>query len=745
MSGPMARMLGRLLAGVVVGTLLAGGASAAPAATAVRSTAGRSVVGRSRTGRSSTATSTTTSLHQDWATSTPVGAYHVRIVGETFSSPAVGDVTGDGDPEVVVGSNSGRVLVYSTGGTLLRSWYADPAPTAVESSPALADLDGNGKLDIVVALMPVDDAAAGSTVVAFRGDGTKLWGRKTCGTPRTGLCDAFATPAVGDLDGDGRPDVVVGTQDSYLYALRGSTGADLPGWPYFLYDTTWSSVAVADLDGDGRPEVVVASDLDVSTCRDNPAVQPCQFGSTLRVLRADGTERSRRNIPGEVTFSSPAVGDLTGDGRPDIVVGSGLYFLSQGYSDVPSRRVWAFDGSLNVLAGWPVQLGGRSMASPALADVDGDGRAEIATMAEDGRVTLLGGDGAVRWSRCDRDGAKPCDHVDFGMNSSPVIADVDGDGRLEVVADSESTVRVFDAATGAVEAEQLLWQPSRPIFANAATPAIAEVGGRARIYLHGLVDADGNGARSDGDADSLWSFSTQADLGAAPWPAFRQGPERLGTALRPVPLDQTPSGRYVIHAYQDLLGRPPTSSELVSSCNVLAVFGRRAMAQQLVFSTEWAGHVVRDLYTTVIGREPDPGGLAYWTGQVRGGRPARDVAISMYGSPEYLRSHGGTAAGFVDAIYPAILGRAPDGGGRAYWIGEVDRRGTAGVAADFYQSSESRARRVSTLYDQLMHRPVDPGGRDYWAGRLLTDDDLVLALNLVTSDEYVDSSQPPPQ
>lgn len=90
----------------------------------------------------------------------------------------------------------------------------------------------------------------------------------------------------------------------------------------------------------------------------------------------------------------------------------------------------------------------------------------------------------------------------------------------------------------------------------------------------------------------------------------------------------------------------------------------------------------------------------------------------------------------MDAIYTAILGRAPDAAGRAYWIGEVNRRGTARVAADFYQSPESRQKRVTALYLQLLHRAPGLGGRDYWAGRLLTDDDLALALDLVTSNEY---------
>lgn len=183
-----------------------------------------------------------------------MASYPPRFTGEAFSSPAVGDVTGDSAPEVVVGSNSGALLVYDLAGRLVRSFPTDSAPDAVIASPALVDLNGDGKLDIVVGTIPANDAAAGSTVSAFTGSGQRLWGRKTCRAPGT-LCDVFATPAIGDVNGDGVPDVVIGTQDTYVHALRGSDGTDLPGWPVFLADTTWSSASVADLNGDGRAEV----------------------------------------------------------------------------------------------------------------------------------------------------------------------------------------------------------------------------------------------------------------------------------------------------------------------------------------------------------------------------------------------------------------------------------------------------------------------------------------------------------
>ncbi|MEJ7845686.1 MAG: hypothetical protein WKF93_08580, partial [Acidimicrobiales bacterium] len=58
------------------------------------------------------------------------------------------------------------------------------------------------------------------------------------------------------------------------------------------------------------------------------------------------------------------------------------------------------------------------------------------------------------------------------------------------------------------------------------------------------------------------------------------------------------------------------------------------------------------------------------------------------------------------------------------------------VAADFYQSLESRERRVRRQYDVLLGRQPDPGGLIHWAGQLARVDDLALTIELTASDEY---------
>lgn len=204
--------------------------------------------------------------------------------------------------------------------------------------------------------------------------------------------------------------------------------------------------------------------------------------------------------------------------------------------------------------------------------------------------------------------------------------------------------------------------------------------------------------------------------------------------------DRAADRRFVAKAYLDLLGRPADDGGLDFWTEVVGREGRQAFTRGLVFSPscEWPRRVVNDLYVDILGRPADPGGLAYWSGRICQGEPARLIASLIYGDLEYYRAQGGgTPEGYVRALYEDILGRPnPSAGEVAFWAGEVRRRGIAPVAADFYQSLESRQRRVRRQFDLLLGRVVDQGGLDYWAGELLRVDDLVLTIELTASLEY---------
>ena len=79
-------------------------------------------------------------------------------------------------------------------------------------------------------------------------------------TARTGnYCGVYATPAIGDINGDGVPDIVVGGYGHFMYAWS-YTGASLAGWPVDTKDTIWSSAALADIDRDGLKEIIIGGD-----------------------------------------------------------------------------------------------------------------------------------------------------------------------------------------------------------------------------------------------------------------------------------------------------------------------------------------------------------------------------------------------------------------------------------------------------------------------------------------------------
>ena len=286
--------------------------------------------------------------------------FPVDVGASGESSPQLSDVDGSPGAEIVLGNADGEITVLSgRTGRPLSGWPqrlgVSPGSGRTEGrigtlrpevagTPAVADLDRDGAVEIVV-------AGLDGRVRVYDRAGRMKPGfpvRIDLASPRPGVpLDAgiYASPALGDLDGDGDLEIVVGAADQKVYAWD-SGGRRLPGWPVLA--------------------------------RDGPA------GDTAKIL------------------SSPALGDVDGDRRLDVVEGT-----AEAYGATPSGsgRVYAFSGDGKVKPGWPVKpgslapnalpLAGEGVPmSPALADVDGDGRDEVAVGAFAGEVTLYRGDGS---------------------------------------------------------------------------------------------------------------------------------------------------------------------------------------------------------------------------------------------------------------------------------------------------------------------------------------------------------------
>lgn len=456
----------------------------------------------------------------------------------TNSKALVVDLDNNGSAqEIVVGTNTGRLLVLNHDGTVRTGWTGGKTlRSEVASSPAAGNLDADSQLEIVVGSGSAVPGNEDGEVVAFNADGSVLWRFSPLDHyPLDGLPDAvFGTPALGDLDGDGKDDVAFGAFDFRVWALKGTNGAVLPGWPVFVRDSIWSSPALADLDGNGSLEIIIGSDVHL----EGPPINTPQ-GGALWVFRSNGSNHP--GFPRFLTYAeqgvevgiqaSPVVGDVTGDGCPDIVVGTGMPWPT-GTTVGRFLHVYQRDGTIP--PGWPKALAGQVVGSPALGNLDADAALEIVAPVikfvnaggfvapNEGYVYGFNGDGTQIFQ------LRPKTYTGANADTigEPIIAQVGADNPAILVSSVGFDVALI-SKTGTQLSEEgppydkLIYTTQRPV----AGPAVANLDANGTLTL---VAASG---KNVADADDLGVFAWDLGaVGALPWPQFRQGPKRTGTA-----------------------------------------------------------------------------------------------------------------------------------------------------------------------------------------------------------------------
>jgi hypothetical protein len=205
---------------------------------------------------------------------------------------------------------------------------------------------------------------------------------------------------------------------------------------------------------------------------------------------------------------------------------------------------------------------------------------------------------------------------------------------------------------------------------------------------------------------------------------------------------------YVLSAYQSAFGTAGTTDTVVDG-NTLAAWAAKldagastaSFATALLGSSEYYGMLVGGLYEQYLGRAADAAGLAYWVAQMQQGETDAQIEAAFAGSSEFYQHAGGTDAGWVNAMYQAVLGRAADAGGLAYWTGQLAQGASrAAVAQGFAGSTEREAQLINDDYFTDLGRAADPAGQAYWVNGFengLRNEDIIAGF--LASEEYYQS------
>ena len=427
--------------------------------------------------------------------------------------PAFGDLDGDGDADLVLGTGSGELLWWENAGSKerpdwkLRAGQLINGVTRNNMAPILADLDGDGDLDILAG-----------------GDDGRLWLFRNTGDPQspawqmdTGFFGGIdvgtnSVPLLLDVDGDKLADLLVGNSQGLVIHYRNQGSATAPD--FVLTSTRFGGLGVGqdaaptafDQDGDGRPDLVVGN----------------REGSLTLVLAKGGNGNAATESAWEVASriwngirtsgnSVPRFMDLDGDSRPDLAVtdvyGNLKLWHNRGrtaagaaagpaptdsaprpgetgpVADGAAAAPSADAGSLSTLLGadtaqststlfsmgdseeeppaavgetlapppesvgpiTPVyQLASRQFgelafsgrSAPTFGDLDGDGDLDLIVGTSSGDLVYLRNDGDAqtpRWTRV----TPRVGGFDQGRYPSPLLVDMDGDGRLDLLVGTE--------------------------------------------------------------------------------------------------------------------------------------------------------------------------------------------------------------------------------------------------------------------------------------------------------------------
>jgi hypothetical protein len=318
------------------------------------------------------------------------------------SGLAVGDIDGDGDYEIVVVDDwnvMATALHVETGEVVEGNW---PLPVGdywyayIIGSPILADLDGDGDSEIIVAL----DVESGDTdgLYAIQGDGTFLWQRRYT---------SEGPMSVADFDQDGDVEIALcgygpGLTRVYTFILD-HQGQQIKRWR----GGSTKGTVINDIDADGKPELIFCTE------------------DSVNAVHIDGATLWSTDIRDQFgDIGALSVGDIDSDGKSEVYVNSYIEADGFAYSIV---HAFNHQGRLLTEAGFPkIIMGYPRNSTPLIGDIDGDGQKELVVGSAGAPIIAWEQDGKVM-------PGFPMLNLSTEIDSTPVLEDLDLDGDIEMI------------------------------------------------------------------------------------------------------------------------------------------------------------------------------------------------------------------------------------------------------------------------------------------------------------------------